>query len=204
MSYVLYSRNSTGGYAVEAALAKAGAAYEVVEISRDTGGADNADFLAISPLRQVPAMRLPDGTAMTESAAMVIHIAAVYPDAGLAPRPGTSAHARFLRWMLFMACNIYEADLRHYYSDRYSSDPAGAAGVKEAAAAHMRRSLDIVESELSPYLLGKEMSIADVYLAMLLTWFPYPILQPRLRALVTDVSGHAVYGPIWRAHGMTT
>ena len=201
MSYTLYSRRNTGGLAVEAALAKTGAAYTVKEVSREQQQAP--EFLAISPLGHVPALALPDGSVMTESAAMVMHLANLHPDAGLAPKPGTPAHATFLRWMLFMAANIYEADLRYFYPERYTTDTAGADGVKAAAEQRMAQCFALMEPALDPFVCGKEMSIADVYLAMLTEWSPSPLTAPKFIALRKAVAADPHYGPVWRGHLVT-
>lgn len=204
MTYIVYSSKGSGAFAVEAALAKAGAKYDVITL--DTGKDEHRtpEFAAINPLQQVPAMKLSDGTIMTESVAMAIHLANAFPDRGLAPKPGTSAHAAFLRWMLFMAVNIYESDLRYFYSERYTTDPKGAAGVKAAAAERMRMSFAIMEEALAngPYLCGAGMTIADAYLAMLSTWSPEPLKMPRIAKVVAAVAADEDYGPVWSAHGM--
>ncbi len=204
MTYTLYSSLGSGGFAVEAALAKASAPYTYIEIDTANQAHKQPKFLKINPMGQVPAMMLPDGTLMTESAAMVIHLAHLFPKASLAPKPGTSAHAKVLRWMLFMACNLYEADLRYYYPARYTTDPAGADAVKAAGAAYMDKSFPIIEAGLDPYLAGKDLGIADVYLAMLTTWAPQPLKSAKFAALRAAVVADNVYGPIWRRHGMVT
>ncbi len=202
MTYTLYSRKDSGGFAVEAALAKAKAQHEVIWLDKAAGETLTPAYGTLNPMRQVPTLVLPDGTAMTESAAMVIHLAGVFPGKGLGPAAGTSAHASFLRWMLFMATNIYEADLRYYYPARYTSDPSGADAVKAAGETHMRKCLAIVEAELDPFVLGKEPSIADVYLAMLCTWAPSLPASPKFTALKHTVAGDPDYGPVWAKHGL--
>lgn len=203
MTYTLYSRNGSGGFVVEVALAKAGAAHKLVMIDTSKGDHNRPEFVAINPMRQVPALQLPDGTVMTESAAMAVHVSNAFPDKGLAPKPATAAHARFLRWMFFMAANLYEADLRFYYADRYTTAPDGAPGVKAAGAAHFKKSVAIVDEALAegPFLCGNTVSIADVYLAMLLAWAPEPITSSRLKAITAAVSADPVVQPIWRRHG---
>jgi glutathione S-transferase len=206
MTYTLYSHDGSGGFAVEAALVKAGAPYELVAVDTGKGEQNRPEFVAINPMRQVPALVLPDGTVMTESAAIVVHLANAFPDKGLAPKPATAAHARFLRWMFFMAANLYEGDLRYFYSERYTTDPAGADGVKSAGAAHMKKSFAIVEEALSqgPYLCGPDLTMADVYLAMLTDWSPDPITAPRLLALRKAVAADPAIAPLWRRHGFKT
>jgi glutathione S-transferase len=203
MTYTLYSHDGSGGFAVEAALAKAGAAYKVVVVDTAKGEQNRPDFVAINPMRQVPVLTLPDGTQMTESAAIVVHLAAAFPDKGLAPKPATPAHARFLRWMFFMAANLYEGDLRYFYAERYTTDPAGAAGVKSAGAAHMKKSFAVVEEALSqdPFLCGPTLTMADVYLAMLTAWSPEPITSSRLQSVARVVAADPQIGPLWLRHG---
>jgi glutathione S-transferase len=206
MTYKLYSHEGSGGFAVEAALAKAGADYKLIEIDTAKGEQNRPDFVAINPMRQVPVLVLPEGTVMTESAAMVVHLAILHPDKGLAPRPATPGHARFLRWMFFMAANLYEGDLRYYYPDRYTSDPAGIEGVKAAGAAHMKKSFAVVEAALAPgpFLCGPTLCMADVYLAMLTAWSPEPIASPRIRAVTAAVAADPVIGGLWKRHGLGT
>lgn len=200
MTYTLYTNKGSGGFAVEAAFAKAGAPVKLVTIDYDAKEQQSAAYAKINPMMQVPAMTLPDGTLVTELAAIVMHIAAAFTDKGLAPVPGSSAHARFLRWMLFMATNIYEADLRYFYPDRYTTDPSGVPAVKASGAAHMARAFSIMEPELKPFLLGSTQTIADVYLAMLTTWSPAP-LRGKFEALRAAVATDPAYGPVWERHG---
>ena len=175
----------------------------MVVIDTAKGDQNRPDFVAINPMRQVPALRLPDGSVMTESAAIVIHLADAFPGKGLAPKPATPAHAQFLRWMFFMAANLYEGDLRHFYPDRYTTDPAGIDGVKSAAAAHMKKSFAVVEDALSrsPYLCGPDLTMADAYLAMLMMWSPEPLKSPRLLAVRAAVATDPTIAPLWRRHG---
>jgi len=204
MTYTLYSHDGSGGFAVEAALVKAGAAHKVIVVDTAKGEQNRPEFVAINPMRQVPALILPDGTVMTESAAIVVHLANAFPDQGLAPKPATPAHARFLRWMFFMAANLYEGDLRYFYADRYTTDPAGIAGVKSAGAAHMKKSFAIVEEALSqgPFLCGADLTMADVYLAMLTAWSPEPIASRRLQAVSQAVAADPQIAPLWLRHGL--
>src|SRR5256886_16938494 len=60
-------------------------------------------FRRINPAAKVPALVLPDGTAVFESAAILIHLTNAHPAADLAPVVGSTAHARFLQWMLFLS-----------------------------------------------------------------------------------------------------
>ena len=126
--YNLYGCNGTGSASVEAALALSGAEYAIVPIDTSKGEHLSPDFTAINPRQQVPALALPDGSLMTEGSAMMQHIADAFPAAGLAPQPGTPERAQHDRWLVFMAVNIYEGELRKAYAERYTDNAEGVEG----------------------------------------------------------------------------
>jgi glutathione S-transferase len=168
---------------VQVALEEMGVPYERVWVG--TEPAEVARFKELNPTGKVPALLLPDGTLMFESAAMLIHLALLNPDAKLAPQPGTTRHAAFLQWMCFLSANVYEAVLRIYYSARYS--PRGEADadvIREQGAADFVNHVSLIVRSLNPYVLGAEYSIADAYLYMLASRYPdRSELNTRLPAL---------------------
>ncbi|MEA3150699.1 MAG: glutathione S-transferase [Gammaproteobacteria bacterium] len=186
--YKLYGRENAGSLVVQTALEEIGAPYEFVRVSKDAK--DVEAFRPISPTGRVPALALPDGTIMFESAAILVHLSLAHPDAGLAPKPGTSRHALFLQWISFLSANLYEAALRIHYSDRYSArGAADAEAIRSQAAIAFLQHVELVSASLGPYLLGAEYSIADVYLYMLARW--YPEGEAQLYARVPALGAHA-------------
>lgn len=174
--YILHTSAGSGGFAVEAILAEAGAEYRVVPIDTKKNEHRKKSFLKLNPMAQVPVLTLPDGTVMTESAAMVIHLADALAGGKLAPKPGTAKRAQYLRWLTFMAVNLYTADLRFFYSDRYTTDPAGAEAVKASGLRDMEGQFAMLDKAVGAgmYLLGNSFSAADPYLLMLCHWHPEP------------------------------
>jgi GST-like protein len=171
MMYKLYGRPGSGSLAVQVALEEIGAPYERIWVGREA--ADVARFRAINPTGRVPALSLPDGTLMFESAAMLIHLAPAHPQSAAAAPAGTSRHATFLQWMVFLSANVYEAALRMYYSERYSSrGAADAEAIRQKGTADFRDHLALISLGLAPYVMGSAYSIADVYLYMLGSWYP--------------------------------
>src|SRR5579863_8110786 len=169
--YRLYARQGAGSLAPQMMLEEIGAAYELVWVGK--APAEIEAFRRISPAAKIPVLMLPDGTVVSESAAILIHLTNAHPAAALAPSVGSSAHARFLQWMVFLSANVYEAALRFFYSARYSAaGEAAAAQIKRQALADWTGHLEIVHAALSPYLLGTELSAADLYLHMLAGWYP--------------------------------
>jgi glutathione S-transferase len=202
MKYKLYNRDGSGGFVVEAALVLADASFDLVKLDSKPGTPLPATFREVNPWGQVPVLILPDGTKMTESAAIALHLAACYPDKRLGPVPGTTEHAVFLRWMIFMSANVYEGVLRAGYPERYTTDPSGARAVSEAGENRLGEALRTIEAELEPgpFLLGATMTLADVYLAMMFNWYRGDNSLPRVTALRKTVASNPVLVALWRRH----
>jgi len=166
-SYVLYGRQGGGSLAGHMLLEELGVPYEVIWVDKGV----NEAYLNICPTGKIPALVLRDGTAIFESAAICIHLTTVHQDAQLAPVPGTTAHARFLQWMLFLATSVYGSALRMYYAQRYTTSD-DADGVNQAALKEFEGHLALLESQLTGNQLGSAVSVADLYLTMLAGWHP--------------------------------
>lgn len=168
----LYSRPGSGGFVVEAALKIAGVPFDLVDVQKTPD--PSPEFLAISPMNQVPVLLLPGGHAMAESAAICALLAELHPGSGLGPVAGEAGRADFLRWLAFMTSTLYPAVLRYYYAHRYTSDPGAVAVVKQAAVAEMDREIGILDRALATreWLAGGKRSIADIYMLMLVCWHP--------------------------------
>ena len=96
------------------------------------------------------------------------------PRSGLAPDAGFGLRPVFLRWMLFMATQLYPDVLRYYYSVRYSTDPAHAPAIRAQARRHIDREFDVLAEVLGdkPFLLGEKVLACDLYACMLISWAP--------------------------------
>ena len=206
--YRLYGRPGSGSVVVEAVLEAAGVPYEVELVERSQDGRVPEKLARVNPLGQVPVLCLPDGEVMTESAAMSLYLADKYAKADLAPPPAAAERAAYLRWMVYLATNIYMTDLRAYYPDRYTSDQNGGKCVKSAALTRMAREWEVYAEALGdkPYILGEKMSVADIYAAMLATWnFDVPAFfkkHPNVRQMYDRVTVHPAIAKVWSHNEM--
>jgi glutathione S-transferase len=201
--YKLYARENTGSAAVEALLAILKVEHELIAVPK------NAEWYArINPRGEVPTLVLPDGSVMTESAAIMIYLADAHPEAGLAPAVGTAARAQYLRWMVYMAATPYATDLRMYYSERYSTNTDHADAIKQKAIIDLARDFDVFADGMGegPFILGDVMSAADIYAAMLLSWSndvdALFAKWPKLKRFYEAVAAHAVVRSVWDRNGM--
>lgn len=204
--YKLYWATTTSAFVVEAVLAEAGVDYERIVLDRSKSEQHGAEYLTVNPLGQIPALILPSGTLMTESAACAVYLVEAHPGCGLLPRPATDARATVLRWLSFGQAQLYECHLREFYSERYTDDLAGVEPVRSNERRRFDRLLDLVEAALEPgpFLLGATLSLADVYIAMLAGWHSdLPALFarcPRIEAMVSVISRRDALAPLWAEH----
>jgi glutathione S-transferase len=186
-------------------LEELGLPYEFVAVGETD--ADLAAYRGINPTGKIPALILPDGLVMFESAAMLIHLTTVPAGSPLAPPPGTPEHARYLQWMVYLSANLYDAALRFYYAERFTAAGAAEAeGVKIQALADYERHAGLLERSLSPFLLGPRISAADIYLYMLAGWYPEGADRlraefPRLGALVAAVAARPATAKVLAVQG---
>ena len=108
MPLTLYGSFGSGSAAVEMALRAASVRYKTVRASSWEPDSKYADLLAVNPLGQIPTLRLQDGTVLSESAAILIHLGLTHTDAGLLPS-SSSARAIAIRGLVYIAANCYSA-----------------------------------------------------------------------------------------------
>ncbi|MGI9478099.1 MAG: glutathione S-transferase family protein [Hyphomicrobiaceae bacterium] len=199
MSYTLYNRRGSGGFAVEVALTLAGQPSELVTIESQPSTPLPESFREINPWGQVPVLVLPDGSKMTETGAILIYIATRYPGVDVGPQPGTPAAAQLMRWIVFLSANVYESTIRRVYPERYTTASDGADGLRAAATKRNDEAFALLGKELAAggFLVGDAMTVADVYLAMLYAWHPGET-NAACAALAHRVAAHDKVAPLWQ------
>ena len=204
MAYVLYGDKGSGAFCVEAVLAEAGAPLEFRPISLDAGEQKSPEFLALNPSGKLPALQLPEGGIVTETAALLILIAERHPEANLLPAPGTPERAQALRWLAFMASEIYPIVEIADYPERFVADHKGAAVLKQSAKKRIRERLLIVEAAVAgPWLLGEAFSALDIYAAMFSRWREAreggwrEEFIPKIGAIAAALSERAALKPVY-------
>lgn len=171
--YTLYWSHNSASIAAHYCLEEAGAPYELVLIDMDKGAHKQADYLRVNPAAKLPAMKLPDGSIISECAAISLLIADRFPQSGLAPAIDDPARGPFLMWLYHLNNTLQPAMLRYYYPDRITTDPKGVAAIQEKAKEEIASLWARIDSHLEkngPFLLGAKFSAADALCYMLSTW----------------------------------
>ena len=111
----------------------------------DKRTADGRDFLSISPKGQVPVLRLDDGSTLTESAAILQHLADLAPSAGLLPAPGTRERYAVLEWMSYVSTEIHKTCFYPMFSpDSPPEAKAWARGLLEKRLAWVEIAITVL------------------------------------------------------------
>jgi glutathione S-transferase len=208
MRMTLYGASSTAATIVHWLLLELGVPHELRLLDLERGEQRSPDYLAINPQGRVPALVI-DGQVLTESVAIAMHLADLYPQAGLAPAPGTPERGAYYRWMLFCACTLMPAYRRWFYPH----EPAGAGhadAVKARARAEIEGAWQQVADHLAangPYLLGAGRSAADFVLTVLMRWsrnMPRPTdTWPPLHAFAQRMKALPSFREVYAREGIT-
>ena len=204
--YTLYGAPGSGATPVHAALTLIGAQVETVDIAPWEGEAERDRVSTVNPMRQVPALVLPSGEVMTESAAILIWLGDRYPEAGLCPAPDDPLRARYLRWMVYLPAAIYSMFWVRDEPSRLVPDPAAQAAMLERTAeriAHCWQLMDSQIDEPAPYLLGEKISMLDLYVTVMSRWTPrrrrFYRVAPRMARVVRRVDADPRLAEFWAA-----
>ena len=205
MSYTLYGDLGSGAFSAEAALAEAGAPYSFELVSLEKNEQKQPAFLAINPSGKMPALRLPEGEIVTESAAILLTLADHFPQARLLPPQASNDRAYAYRWLAFMAGEIYPIVEIVDYPARFVPDGAAAEALRAKARDRIRERILIIERMIrGPFLLSYGFSILDIYAAMFTRWSLEREWKranlPKLMALAQAVSERPAIAPLWQRH----
>jgi glutathione S-transferase len=205
MSYTLYGDLGSGAFSAEAALAEAGAPYSFELVSLEKHEQKQPAFLAINPSGKMPALRLPEGEIVTESAAILLTLADHFPQARLLPPQASNDRAQAYRWLAFMAGEIYPIVEIVDYPERFMPAGGDAKALRVIARDRIRARILLIERVIrGPFLLAHGFSILDIYAAMFTRWSLEPDWKlanlPKLMALADAVSQRPAIAPVWRRH----
>ena len=116
-------------------------------------------YLAINPMGKVPALRHGDAV-VTETAAICAYLADAFPQAGLAPPPGSKLRASYYRWLFFTAGPVEAALTNKALGFAVPPDRERMMGYGNIA-----QTLDTLEAAVSrgDYLVGDSFTAADLY-----------------------------------------
>lgn len=147
-------------------LREAELSFQLVPVDLETGQTgDGREFLHINPKGYVPALELDNGQVITEVAAIVQYLADLKPESRLVPAAGTFERTRLKEWLNFVASEMHKSMAQLFH-------PQISGEWLQSTQTQLHKRLDFVASCLkhSSYLMGDVMTVADIYLFVVLGW----------------------------------
>jgi GST-like protein len=172
-TYTVLGCPGWGSALVEAALTLCDLPFTVEAIDMKGGPAPRARLTRLNPLGEVPTLLLPGGEIMTESAAIMLHLADIAPGAGLVPLDPGARRSKFLRWLVFIVAAIYPTFTYGDDPSRYVSGKAAQDELRAATDAAKSRHWSQLEAAFNPdpWLLG-DFTALDIYVTVMVHWRP--------------------------------
>jgi GST-like protein len=173
--YTLYGIKGSGSASVEAALTAIGAPFRTVDTASWERNAAFDELLKVNPIGQIPTLLLPDGSALSESAAIHIYLADAYPDAHWLPADA-SARAQAIRGLVFIAANCYPMitiiDFPQRFLSESADDEAVHKRIRDGTRATLHRHWEIFADMFPgrPWLSGERLGALDLYAAVVSRW----------------------------------
>lgn len=148
-------------------LREAGFVPELVKVDLRTKKTEAGDdYWAINPNGYVPALRLDDGSVLTEGPAILQYVADQVPEKKLAPPNGTLE-----RYRLQSVLNFISTELHKSFGTFFN--PNANDAWKEVVRGLLNRRLNYVNDDLlakGAYAMGEQFTVADAYLFTVLNW----------------------------------
>jgi GST-like protein len=172
-NWQLFGAPGWGSTLAEGALAWAGEPFDFIDVSGfDQPGPARDRLLAINPLARVPTLVAPDGEILTESAAIVLHLAELHPEVGLAPPPGDPQRPAFLNRLIWFVSALYPTFTYRDYPERWAPSAAGElVGNVDAFRQSLWLQLEAAVGK-GEWVLGDKPSALDLYVAVMTHWRP--------------------------------
>ena len=148
------------------ALLEAGLPYDLVKVDLRAKKLENGDdYLTINPKGQVPALVLDSGELVTEGPVIIQMIADRAKDKDLAPARDSAERYKLQEWL-----NFVTTELHKNFSPLFQ--PVIPDDVKSFFKDRLTAKFKYIDGQLAgrDYLLGKQFTVADGYLFVMLAW----------------------------------
>ncbi|SLN11170.1 Glutathione S-transferase GST-6.0 [Roseovarius litorisediminis] len=197
--YTLYWEYMAGSIVVQATLELLDADYRMRYVDMEASEHLSPDFLKLNPAGRIPALDLPNGTTIGETAAIVTILGESHPEEPVAPQPGEPDRAAFLYWLNVMSTAGYVTSSRVGHPERFARDDTAITQVKEQADRDFAGFFRLMNKTIAGdvFFLERGLTALDFYLTMLSEWISdrEALLRglPRLRDLCAAVRETPAY-----------
>lgn len=169
--YKLYNVKAWGSLSIHCLLEEMEVPYTNIWMTPEQVRAP--EFRAVSPLGMIPALGLPDGSSIFESAAIVSFLVAAHPAKHMSPELGSPAYGEFMSLLHFMSTELYPTNNIAFGESGYAETDGHDAFMTARARERADGYWQFIEKRLTsagPWLMGRQFSALDLYLFMLSIW----------------------------------
>jgi len=206
-AYTLYGSQGSGSAIVEMALAFCGQPVRLVDAASWEPASARDELYRVNPLGQIPTLVLPDGSVMTESAAILMHLGLAHPASALLPADA-ARRAQVLRGLVYIAANCYAAIGIIDFPERWCADPDDAtnARIKAGARARLHHLWDVFADQFpaAPFLNGEHIGALDLMAVVVSKWSGsrqhLAASRPALTAALARIEADARVAPVLARH----
>ncbi len=172
--YKLFWEAMSGAMAVELVLEEMRLDYQRHPVDMAAGEHKSPEYLAVNPTGQVPALLLPDGQMIGESAAIILTLGDRHPRTGIVPGPDDPERPIFLRWLIYMAASPYMTFVQFNHPERFLADSVTHDALIGNARDRLHDQFAVLENAImgEPFFLRSGLTALDLYLTMLITFYP--------------------------------
>lgn len=205
--YTLFGFKGSGSAAVEAALELADLPYRRVDAASWEPASALAELERANPLKQIPTLLLPDGSVMTESAAILIHLGLSFPAAKLLPAD-PAQRAQTIRGLVFIAANCYAAISVIDFPERWCAEPDEATSqrIRSGSIARLHRNWEIFADQFpaQAYFGGTAPNGLDLLATVVSRWSGARAhlrnARPRFVDTAERVEQYSAIAPVFARH----
>ena len=200
----LYGAAGSGSVAVEAALTLLDIPFTLIEGATWQTESARQRVAGQNALLQIPTLVGPDGQVLTESAAILVHLADTHPQARLSPGLDSALRGQFLRWMFFVSSAIYALHWIKPDVGRIGAPEGARDEVVQAVHERIAFCWRVMDAQLTPsaYLLGDDLSVLDLYVAVVSRFGPwrerFHAEAPRMTAAIRRVDDEPRLRSLWK------
>ncbi|HWI29430.1 MAG TPA: glutathione S-transferase N-terminal domain-containing protein [Stellaceae bacterium] len=152
-------------------LEESGTAYELKPVALAKGEQRTPDYLKINPRGRVPALRLEDGSVLTENTAILSYLGLRFPEKGLLPKEST-AQARCISMMAWLSNSVHPAFTHIFRPERFSEQEAAYPSIKAAGKKTFWAALQEIDGMVAgkSWMQGDQFTACDPYALVFYGW----------------------------------
>ncbi len=185
----LYYTASSCSLATHIVLEEVGADYSTVRIDFATEQQKSPEYLKINPKGRVPAL-VTDKGILTETPAMLVYVAQLFPQARLAPMDDPFFFAQIQSFNSYLCSSVHVAHAHRMRGHRWvdADDAHSIAAMKRKVPESVGAGFELIEREMlkGPWVMGEHYTICDAYLFTLAQWLEKDGVDPARIPRVVD------------------